>query len=206
MRNLKAFREGILSYSASKSRSAMAGASKWLANLWASGTCGLQAKPWWCWERCCMWTANRVLPHSVWGWDAGERAQLFDGQRFSGSYWYFALSILSVVVFQCFPLVSPEHSHQLCSAMLQLHQEVMLYGKEVPFSRDVENTAVELLQHLQNRSLRSLRSLFPFGRLHRVPSLVHFWRIRTLVVVGYKADRRTYWNGQKTHAEGSRIL
>jgi hypothetical protein len=90
--------------------------------------------------------------------------------------------------------------------MLQLHQEVMLYGKEVPFSRDVENTAVALLHHVQNRSLRSLRSLFPFGRLHRVPSLVHFWRIRTLVVVGYKADRRTYWNGQKTHAEGSRIL
>lgn len=44
------------------------------------------------------------------------------------------------------------------------YEEVMLYGKEVPFSRDVENTAVELLQHLQNRSLRSL---FPFGRLHR---------------------------------------
>ena len=30
----------------------------------------------------------------------------------------------------------------------------MLEGKEVPFSRDVENTAVELLQHLeQNRTL-----------------------------------------------------
>eukprot|EP00434_Breviolum_minutum_P003115 symbB.v1.2.002741.t2/scaffold146.1/size298692/22 len=34
------------------------------------------------------------------------------------------------------------------------YEEVMLEGKEVPFSRDVENTAVELLQHLeQNRTL-----------------------------------------------------
>lgn len=41
-----------------------------------------------------------------------------------------------------------------CLQILGKTQEVMLEGKEVPFSRDVENTAVELLQHLeQNRTL-----------------------------------------------------
>ena len=76
----------------------------------------------------------------------------------------------------------------------------MLYGKEVPFSRDVENTAVELLQHLQKN--RSLRSLFPFGRLHRVPGAF----LENSHVGWWCPTKQTYRNGQKIEAEGSNIL
>eukprot|EP00438_Fugacium_kawagutii_P010639 Skav210558 [mRNA] locus=scaffold2317:39775:39984:+ [translate_table: standard] len=59
-----------------------------------------------------------------------------------------------------------EHTGAL--VLHSLPQEAMLQGKEVPFSSDVENTAVELLQHLQiNRTV---------GHLSRVPRLkrAHF--------------------------------
>ena len=178
MRNVQAFREGILSYSASQLQTA---AMPWqvLQSGWPIfGLLGLVAyklsrdgagK-----DAVCEQPTESFRIRYEDGMPV-ERAQLFDGQRFSRSYWHFAeknMSLVVVSVVFCLPLGSR-------SPYIQLLQEVMLYGKEVPFSRDVENTAVELLQHLQKN--RSLRSLFPFGRLHRVPFLVHSWRIRTWV-------------------------
>ena len=186
MRNVEAFREGILSYSASQLQTAPV---PWqvLQSGWPIfGLLGLVAYKL---SRDGAWK-DAVCEQPI----ESFRIRYEDGMPvkglnclMAGSFRHFALSVFSNVC-HCFSFMSTEDttpSLNLCNA--QLFEEVMLYGKEVPFSRDVENTAVELLQHLQNN--RSLRSLFPLGRLHRVPSPGHFF------------GGVPYRNGQKTDAE-----
>lgn len=77
------------------------------------------------------------------------------------------ISLCFAAFFMHFSTFQAEMSTQL--GLVCLPQEAMLQGKEVPFSSDVENTAVELLQHLQiNRTV---------GHLSRVPRLSPFWTV-----------------------------